>query len=220
MIQTKKDLAFYIAADRIMNGCPVKCNPMSWIKETFLVGGGKTLVIKYLYHLRRYAYFYNNHKTLLSFNSIWMLWERYKLEKLGVRLGFSIGTNSLGYGVVIPHYGTIVINENARIGNYAVLHTCTCVAGGDKIIGDGLYLSTGSQIVGPVKLGDGVTIAAHSLVNKSFGSNVLLVGAPASVKKEKQPIWYESERDKKRFSNYVEQIEKERIKIYGKVNNF
>ena len=39
MIQTKKDLAFYIAADRIMNGYPPKKNAMSWIKETFLIGG-------------------------------------------------------------------------------------------------------------------------------------------------------------------------------------
>lgn len=105
-----------------------------------------------------------------------MLWERYKKCKLGVKLGFSIGTNSLGYGVVIPHYGTIVINENARIGNYAVLHTCTCVAGGGKIIGDGLYLSTGSQIVGSLQLGNYVTIAAHSLVNKSFRGNTLIAG--------------------------------------------
>ena len=137
------------------------------------------------------------------------------MGKLGVKLGFSIGTNSLGYGVVIPHYGTIVINENARIGNYAVLHTCTCVAGGDKIIGDGLYLSTGSQIVGSVKLGDGVTIAAHSLVNKSFKGNTLIAGTPSEIKKENYSVWYESERDKARFSVYICEIEKIRKKIYG-----
>lgn len=137
------------------------------------------------------------------------------MDKLGVRLGFSIGTNSLGYGVVIPHYGTIVINENAKIGNFAVLHTCTCVAGGDKIIGDGLYLSTGSQIVGPVKLGDGVTIAAHSLVNKSFKGNTLIAGSPSVIKKENYPAWYESERDKERFSVYISQIKKIRKEIYG-----
>lgn len=143
----------------------------------------------------------------MSVNSIWMLWERYKLEKLGVRLGFSIGTNSLGYGVVIPHYGTIVINENARIANFAVLHTCTCVAGGDTIIGDGLYLSTGSQIVGSLQLGDYVTIAPHSLVNKSFIGNTLIAGAPSEMKKENYPAWYESKRDKARLSVYISEID-------------
>ena len=38
--------------------------------------------------------------------------------------------NSLGYGAVIPHYGTIVVNGDARLGNYCVLHTSTCIAGG------------------------------------------------------------------------------------------
>ncbi len=131
-----------------------------------------------------------------------------------MRCGFTIGTNSLGYGVVIPHYGTIIVNEEARIGNFAVLHTCTCVAGGDKEIGDGFYLSTGSQIVGSLKLGNGVTVAAHSLVNKSFGDNVLLVGAPAQMKRE-QPVWYETERDKASFSNKIDSVMRLKNKIYG-----
>lgn len=39
MIQTKKDLEFYIAADRIMNGYPVSQNIKSRIRESFIVGG-------------------------------------------------------------------------------------------------------------------------------------------------------------------------------------
>lgn len=144
-----------------------------------------------------------------------LLWERYRLHSMGVRLGFSIGSNSLGYGVVIPHYGTIVVNADARIGNYAVLHTCTCVAGGDKEIGDGFYLSTGSQVVGSIKIGDGVTVAAHSLVNKSFEGNSLIAGCPAEIKRNDYPIWYRSDRDIDRFYCYVKQIEAIRKKIYG-----
>lgn len=143
-----------------------------------------------------------------------LAYEHCRLSKLGIKCGFSIGPNSLDYGVVIPHYGTIVVNANARIGRYAVLHTCTCVAGGDKEIGDGLYLSTGSQIVGPVVLGNGVTIAAHSLVNKSFGSNVLVAGAPAVVKREKQLAWYETDRDKATFFTRVQEIDSLRKQLY------
>lgn len=212
MIITKKDLEFYIAADRIMNGYPAFRSIKDRIKETVLIGGGKTQVIKYLYRLRRYAYYYNNHKKLVSFNSVMMLLERYTLNKLAVRLGFSIGTNSLGYGVVIPHYGTIVVNDEARIGNYAVLHTCTCIAGGDKVIGDGFYLSTGCQVVGAVKVGEGVTVAAHSLVNKSFKGNTLLVGAPALEKCTGIPVWYEKE---EKYAKAVKEIDKIRKQIYG-----
>ena len=39
MIQTKKDLAFFIAADRIMNGYPAKRGIINALKESILVGG-------------------------------------------------------------------------------------------------------------------------------------------------------------------------------------
>ncbi len=215
MISSKKDLSFFIAADRIMNGYPATRSLKSRLKETLAINGSKVMVIRYLYHLRRYAYYYNTHKRLFSWNTIMMTYEHFKVAKLGLKCGFSIGQNSLGYGVVIPHYGTIVINSESRIGNYAVIHTSTCIAGGDKIIGDGFYLSTGCQVVGALKIGDGVTVAAHSLVNKSFESNLLLVGAPAIVKRNNQPVWYNTDRDRDRFSKYIEQIELLRNRIYG-----
>ena len=121
-----------------------------------------------------------------------MCWWHRRWNSLGIRLGFSIGANSLGYGVVIPHYGTIVINSEAQIGNFAVIHTCTCVAGGEKTIGDYFYFSTGSQVVGELSLGEGVTIAAHSLVNKSFENNCLLAGSPATVKRNNYSLWVEN----------------------------
>ena len=111
-----------------------------------------------------------------------------------------------GYGLVIPHYGTIVVNNNVRIGNFAVLHTGTCIAGGDKIIGDGLYLSTGSQIVGKVRLGDNVSICAHSLVNNNFDNNILIAGSPAVIKKNNYPSWYC--RDGETFVNRVNLVNK------------
>lgn len=215
MIKNKKDLHFYIAADRIMNGYPAFRGLKTMIKETYAIGGGKILIIRYLRHLRRYAYYYNIKKRTLSWNTIMMIYEHYKVAKLGIKCGFSIGQNSLGYGVVIPHYGTIVINSEARVGNYSVIHTCTCIAGGDKVIGDGFYLSSGSQVVGSLRIGDGVTVAAHSLVNKSFDGNVLIAGAPAVIKRIDEPAWFDSDRDRERFSKYKEQIEELRKKIYG-----
>lgn len=35
----------------------------------------------------------------------------------GIRLGFSIPINVFDYGLRINHYGTIVVNTKARIGN-------------------------------------------------------------------------------------------------------
>lgn len=111
-----------------------------------------------------------------------------------MKLGFSIGCDVFGYGLVLPHYGTIVVGISNRIGNYAVLHTSTCISDNGKVIGDGLYLSTGAKKTSKVTLGRGVSVGANSVVNKDFGDNVLLVGLPAEVKRSRK-IWYEEEND-------------------------
>lgn len=189
MICTKKELAFYISADRIMNGYPQKRTPMAFLKESFVLGGADVIIIRYLRHLRKYAYYYNTSNQSL-WHKIMMAYEHYRLSLLAIRTGFSIGQNSLGYGVVIPHYGTIVVNGEARIGPFSVLHTSTCIAGGGKTIGESFYLSTGSQVIGEICLGNNVTVSAHSLINRSFGNNVLLAGCPAEVKKSSYDSWF------------------------------
>ena len=112
-----------------------------------------------------------------------------------------------GYGLLIPHYGTIVVNGSVKAGNYCVLHTSTCIGGKGKVIGDGLYLSSGAIIMGSeVMLGNNISIASNSLINKSFpDSNVLLAGTPAIIKSTSLP-WYE--RDGDDFKRRVKTIEK------------
>lgn len=129
------------------------------------MGGGIINKAKFLYYYRKY--------TLL-----------------GVKLGFSIGYDVFGYGLKIPHNGTIVVGSSNRIGNFAVLHTSTCITDNGKNIGDGLYLSTGAKITSSKELGNNVTIGANSLVNKTFeGDNLLIGGIPAKPLKESDS-WY------------------------------
>lgn len=172
-----------------MNGYSGKRSLKSFFFETIAIGGNRVIIIKYLYHLRRYEYYYNTQNRSL-FHKIMMVYEHFRLEKLAIKTGFSMGRDSLGYGILIPHIGTIVVNCESKVGPFSVLHTCTCIAGGGKKMGRALYLSTGSQIVGEFNLGDNVTIAAHSLVNRSCGNNVLLAGAPAIIKKTEYNPWY------------------------------
>ena len=211
MINTKRELQFYIMADRIMNGLPPK---RTICEKLHLFSSSTMKIVEVLRYMRMMCYYKNKH-TPSCFDRLCGIWSAYRYGVLSMRLGFTIGYNVFGYGLVIPHYGTIVINSEARIGNFDVIHTCTCVAGGDKVIGDGFYLSTGCQVVGSIRVGDGVTVAAHSLVNKSFESNVLIAGTPAVVKRTDQPYWYETDRDRERFSKYKEEIEIIKKRIYG-----
>lgn len=110
--------------------------------------------------------------------------------RLSRRLGFSIGYDVFDYGLVIPHYGTIVVGNKNRIGPYAVLHTSTCVTDACRKIGKGMSLSTGAKITGGEILGNNVVVAANSVVTKSFPEgNVLIVGMPSTIKKA-LPDWY------------------------------
>ena len=207
IIRTKRELDFFIAADRIMNGRPAKRGFKEVLVDGIARGG---VIIRYLRAMRQYAYYANTTKNWQLFRSILRVYWGRKFRGLGMQLGFSIGHNSLGYGVKIPHYGTIVVNGEAAIGNFAVLHSCTCIAG-KKTIGNYLYLSTGSQITGNIELGDGITVAAHSLVNQSSEGHVLLAGAPAEVKKKDYPLW--PDRDGEQFVKQISKVIKLKDKM-------
>lgn len=187
-IKTKEELQFYILADRLISGLPAKPSIRELVINFIFAIFGFHQISEYLYAMRCYSY-YKGKKGLL--NKCRKFWYSIKFNSLGQRMGFSIGEDTFGWGLLIPHYGTIVINGNTIAGNLCCLHTSTCIGGNNKKIGDALYLSTGAKIVKPLTLGDNVTIAAQSLVNRTFGSNLLLKGAPASIKRNDNIPWYE-----------------------------
>lgn len=197
MIDNKKKLQLFLAADRIMNRGKATMS----LKERLYKIIFPDNIMKYLESLRKEEYYSG------SRGGYWplRLFNKMRYQRLGIKLGFTIPVNVFGYGLVIPHYGTIVVGAGNTIGNYAVLHTSTCITAGRKSIGDAMYLSTGAKVLNDISLGDGVSISANSVVNKSVQeSNVLLVGCPASIKKESQP-WYI--RDGKEFERRVSEVE-------------
>lgn len=108
-----------------------------------------------------------------------------------MKLGFTIGPAELGYGVVIPHYGTIVVGDGNKIGNYAVFHTCICITAGKKILGDGLYCATGCKILNDIQLGDYVTVGANAVLNESdLEGHALMLGIPAKKEKRRTAMVY------------------------------
>ena len=187
MISSKKELEFYIKADRIMNTGTDKAERRLLYRNHLL------LLLKYL----RKSEYYNSHNPIL-FNFWYM-----KYLRLSERLGITINLGVFGYGLVIPHYGTIVVGGGNRIGNYCVLHTSTCITAGRKVIGDAFYLSSGAKVVNNINVAEGVTLAANAVLNSSVEDpDVLLVGTPARVKK-KTTKWFERDGEK-----YIERVKK------------
>jgi serine O-acetyltransferase len=185
MIQSKTDLKYYIIQDKKMNGI-IEKSFSSKIKNTLF----PDLTLKYLRFLRKSEYYYNN-------NCIVQYWYRYRLRKMGLKLGYSIPINVFGPGLSIPHRGTIVVNSKARIGANCRLHVCVNIgaSGGNPNapqIGNNVYIGPGAILFGDITIADNVTVGANATVNSSCEQqNVVLAGSPAKIVKEGYPCWLE-----------------------------
>ena len=173
MIKTKDDLKLYTERDRcarygkeqITLSLRIKTHDM-WL---------------YNIYLRKAEYHINNKHGLLS------AYYRYRLLKQGMKLGWSIDPNTFGPGMCIVHYGTVVVNPNAKIGENARLQAGVNIganAGDSKApqIGDNVYFGPGAKVFGDIVIASNVAIAANAVVNKSFyEEGVTLGGIPATI---------------------------------------
>ena len=200
-IKSKNELCFCIKADRMMNTGKFGPSFSDRIKNLLF----PDYRMRYLYAMRKSTFYKNGGGISRIFYFYW--YRKYTL--LGLKLGYTIPLGTIGYGVVIPHHGTIVIGSSNQIGNYAVLHTSTCISSNGKQIGNGLYLSTGVKMTSQLILGDNVSIGANSLVNKSFpDGNVMIAGAPAKIIKPTE-AWYVRDG----FTDRVQRIEALKTKM-------
>lgn len=204
MIQSKKHLRFYLKADMMMNRGYFKTPFRIWLQELL----SPDYTMKFLKAMRKVQYY--SHCNVTG-GGIFLIINKIQFSRLSRKLGFSIGYDVCDYGLVIPHHGTIVVGNTNRIGPYAVLHTSTCITDTGRKIGKGLSLSTGAKITGGEVLGDHITVAANSVVTRSFAEgNALLVGIPA-FKKRGYTDWYSSLTGE--WKRRVDEVENLKIKM-------
>lgn len=109
----------------------------------------------------------------------------YKLARMRSGIQIPRGTQ-IGGGLLLPHYGTIVINRRSRIGrNCTILHNVTLAAkGGGSDTGvptvcDDVYLGAGATLLGSITVGSGATIGAGSVVTRNVEPGAVVAGNPA-----------------------------------------
>jgi serine O-acetyltransferase len=106
---------------------------------------------------------------------------RWWLQSRGIRLGYTIPINRFGPGLMLPHWGTIVVNGAAEVGVNCTLHVNTVLANRDGAprLGDNVVVCAGAYAEGPITIGDNAYIAPHSVVRSDVRAGDVVGGAPA-----------------------------------------
>lgn len=93
----------------------------------------------------------------------------------------------IGGGLYIPHPYSVVVGKS-RIGNRVTILQNVTIGTSSRseisapIIGDHVFIGAGAAVLGKVKIGDGATIGANSVVLSDVPQNAIAVGAPARAR--------------------------------------
>lgn len=141
----------------------------------------KPIQVKYLLALRK-ASFYKK-------KSLQGIYYRLRLKRLSEKTGIQIPTKAqIGKGFYIGHFGTIIINPDAKIGNNVNIASGVTIGKtnrGEKQgvpqIGNHVWIGTNAVIVGNITIGDDVLIAPNAYVNTDIPSHSIAIGNPAVI---------------------------------------
>ena len=122
----------------------------------------------------------------LRFNSRWGRGIAWLIVRSLARRGCYISLLAeIGPGLTLPHPTGIVIGEGAHVGSSVTLYHNVTLGRhtwnepGCPRIGDGVVIYTGAVIVGSIKIGEGATVAANSVVNRDVLPRAVVAGIPA-----------------------------------------
>lgn len=143
-----------------------------------------------MYYIKRYLRFLRLEEKYTIFCKCKLLafWYRGRKNRLGSRLGFIISAGCFDEGLMIWHYGSVIVNPNARIGKNCQIHGNCCIGNArmdsqdSPVIGDNVNIGQGAQILGGIRIADGVTIGAGAVVvNDILTPGATVVGIPGHI---------------------------------------
>jgi len=173
MIDGKEAYRRYLEQDRLALGRQRDKRPKLFGDEIW----------KFEILLRKVEYDINCRRGLTAFPI--GKYHKFRFHRLSVKLGFTIPPNVFGEGLAIPHYGTIVIHGNARVGRNCRLQEGVTIGatGGSReaaVIGDNCYFGSGAKVIGAVTIADDVAVGAGAVVTKDITeAGTTWAGVPA-----------------------------------------
>jgi len=114
---------------------------------------------------------------------------RFLVERFTeITTGISLPAQTrIGRGLRIHHFGGIIVNSEASIGEYCTLYHGVTLGdlggwGGSPHIGDHVIIGAGAKLLGNIEIGDYCHIGANAVVRTSVPAGCLAVGVPAVIK--------------------------------------
>lgn len=187
MIKTKQDLNDFLASER-KNISILKYPFWKRIKKQLFTNpaGDEYYIWKYIKTLRKSEYYVTKRNKCYFLLKVWNL---YKLRKYGRITGFQLPLFVFEKGLNIYHWGNIIVNGNAKIGENCTIYADVLI--GHKSpgkpcprIGNNCFICSGAKIIGDISIGDNVVIAHNTVVFKDVPSNCIIAGNPAKIIKK------------------------------------
>jgi serine O-acetyltransferase len=142
----------------------------------------------------RYTYILRKASHSKTYSPMWFVY-KVLLRRYSFKYGIQIpASTDIGHGFYIGHFGTIVVNNKAKIGdNCNIAHNVTIGQAnrgerkGYPTINNNVWIGTGSVIVGNINIGDNVLIAPNSYVNIDIPAFSIVMGNPCKIIKKDDP---------------------------------
>ena len=150
----------------------------------------------FIKRLRKAEYFFGKRKNNLLY-SLFFLFSYRCYRKTSIKFGYSIPLNTVAKGLALPHYGTIIIHPQAKLGKNCMIHANVNIGmrEGDSTypnIGNNVYIGPGAKIFGAISIADNCYIGANTVVCKSIEQEfAVVVGIPGRVIKIETLCWWQ-----------------------------
>ncbi len=143
-----------------------------------------------VYRFGRWRYRIQNRWLRLPFSILYKILKLLSQILTGIDLPCEV---TVGRRFKIEHFGDIIISGDTVFGDDVVIRNGVTVGlkrtneRGAPVIGNRVDIGAGAKIIGPIRIGDDVTVGANAVVLQDVPPNSLAIGVPAQIRPRREP---------------------------------